>query len=97
MLYESFKVSPRGLAAGNTCASMRKLRILGPKPPQTDQFQGQFSEIFRRPSGGCFVILLMIFDALRVQGPSQSDPGSIWETSFFDEKFDFSDPKKSVS
>ena len=23
----------------------------------------------------------------KVPGPSQNDPGSIWETSFFDEKF----------
>ena len=34
---------PRGAAAGNTCASMEKLRILGPKTPQMIRFWGHFS------------------------------------------------------
>ena len=29
----------------------------------------------------------MFFDALEVPGPFQSDPGSIWGTSFFDQHF----------
>ena len=85
MLYESFKVSPRGPPPGNTCASMGKLRKLGPKTLHMSEFVGHFSEIFRRPLGGCFVIPLMFFDALKVLGPSQSDPGPIWETLIFHE------------
>ena len=30
---------------------------------------------------------LMFFDALEIQEPSQIDPGSIWEKSFFHENF----------
>ena len=30
---------------------------------------------------------LMFFHALVIQGPSQIDPGSIWEKSFFYENF----------
>ena len=77
MLYESFKVSPRGPPPGNTCASMGKLRKLGPKTLHMSEFVGHFSEIFQRPLGGCFVIPLMFFDALEVPGTSQSDPGTV--------------------
>ena len=31
---------------------------------------------------------LMFFDALEIQEPSQIDPGSIWEKSFFHENFE---------
>ena len=31
----------------------------------------------------------MFFDALVIQEPSQIDPGSIWEKSFFHENFSF--------
>ena len=43
-----------------------------------------------------FVIPLMIFDALKVPGPSQSDPGSIWETSFFDKNFAQGKPEVNI-
>ena len=66
---------------------MGKLRKLGHKTLHMSEFVGHFSEIFRRPLGGCFVIPLMFFDALEVPGPSQSDPGSIWGTSFFNQNF----------
>ena len=33
----------------------------------------------------------MFFDALEIQEPSQIDPGSIWEKSFFHETFHFFD------
>ena len=36
------KTSPERPAAGNTCASMENLRILGPKPLQIDEFWGDF-------------------------------------------------------
>ena len=60
------------------------------------KFLGHFREIFRRPPGRCFVIPLMFFDALEVPGPSQSDPGSIWETSFFDEFFAQGKPEVKI-
>ena len=66
---------------------MGNLRKLGPKTLHMSEFFCHFPEIFRRPLGGCFVIPLMFFDALEVPGPSQSDPGSIWGTSFFDQNF----------
>ena len=34
----------------------------------------------------------MFFDALEIQEPSQIDPGSIWEKSFFHENFQNFDP-----
>ena len=34
----------------------------------------------------------MFFDALVIQEPSQIDPGSIWEKSFFHENFQNFDP-----
>ena len=39
--------SPERPAAGNTCASMEILRILGPKPHQIDEFWGDFLNFFR--------------------------------------------------
>ena len=60
------------------------------------KFLGHFREIFRRPPGRHFVIPLMFFDALEVPGPSQSDPGSIWETSFFDENFAQGKPEVKI-
>ena len=39
-------------AAGNTCVSMAKMRILGPKSRQNDKFQVEFSKFFRKPQGG---------------------------------------------
>ena len=60
------------------------------------KFFRHFLKIFRRPLGGCFVIPLMFFDALEVPGPSQSDPGSIWETSFFDENFAQGKPEVKI-
>ena len=41
---------PRGPPPGNTCASMEILRILSPKPHQTDEFWGVFF-IFSGASG----------------------------------------------
>ena len=60
------------------------------------KFLGHFQKIFRRPQGRKFVIPLMFFDALKVPGPSQSDPGSIWETSFFDENFAQGKPEVKI-
>ena len=60
------------------------------------KFFGHFREIFRRPQGRYFVIPLTFFDALEVPGPSQSDPGSIWETSFFDENFPQGKPEVKI-
>ena len=60
------------------------------------EFFGHFREIFRRTPGRYFVIPLMFFDALKVPGPSQSDPGSIWETSFFDENFPQGKPEVKI-
>ena len=45
------KISPERPAAGNTCASMENLRILGPKTHQTDEFWDEFSEMFPEPLG----------------------------------------------
>ena len=66
---------------------MVNLRKLGPKTLQIMRFSVNFWTSFRTPPSGCFVTPLMFFDALKVPGPSQSDPGSIWETSFFDQNF----------
>ena len=60
------------------------------------KFFGHFREIFRRPPGRYFVIPLMFFDAWKVPGPSQNDPGSIWETSFFDESFPQGKPEVKI-
>ena len=38
----------------------------------------------------------MFFDALEIQEPSQIDPGSIWEKSFFHENFQNFDPHEEV-
>jgi len=51
MLYESIKDLSRAPAAGNTCASMEKLRILGPKIIQINEFWGDFLEILPEPLG----------------------------------------------
>ena len=38
----------------------------------------------------------MFFDALEIQEPSQIDPGSIWEKSFFHENLQNFDPHEEV-
>ncbi len=45
------KTSPERPAAGNTCASMENLRILGPKTLQIDEFGSDFLEILPEPLG----------------------------------------------
>ena len=68
MLYESFKDLPRGPPPGNTCASMEILRILGPKPHQTDEFGGDFLNFFRslwvieNDNFGCYLMFLRSLD-----------------------------------
>ena len=54
MLYDSFKVSPRGPAAGNTCASMRNLRILDPQTPSNWSLLGSIFENFPEASRWMF-------------------------------------------
>ena len=99
MLYESFKVSPRGPAAGNTCASMGKLINFVPKRLQMMRFWTHFLNIFIHDFSSFFIILeasnafkMMFFDVLEVQGPSQIDSGSNGETSFFCISFTFLNP-----
>ena len=58
----------RGPSPGNTCASMENLRILGPKPHQTDEFWDDFFNFFRslwvieNDCFGCFLMFLRSLD-----------------------------------
>ena len=70
-------------AAGNTCVSMTKMRILGQKSRQNDRFQAEFSKFFRKPQGGLYGCSMMYFDVLELWEPSWNDSGSIWDHSFF--------------
>ena len=75
------KISPERPAAGNTCASMEILRILGPKPHQTDEFWGDF--FFPEALGDPNRLFLMFFDVLEVYGPPWNDSEWILDYSFF--------------
>ena len=60
------------------------------------RFSVNFWTSFWTSPSGCFVIPLMFFDALMVPGRSHSDPGSIWETSFFHENSQKNCPKNWI-
>ena len=47
-------------------------------------------------SGSFQCTQMMFFDALVIQEPSQIDPGSIWEKSFFHENFQNFEPYDEV-
>ena len=68
-----------------------KIYKFRPQTASNDEVLGSFFEsVVHRFSVFFFIILeasnafkMMFFDVLKVQGPSQIDFGSIWETSFF--------------
>ena len=53
-------------AAGNTCVSMTKMRILGQKSRQNDRFQAEFSKFFRKPQESLYGYSIMYFDVLEL-------------------------------
>ena len=77
MLYESFKGSPERPAAGNTCVSMTKMRILGQKSRQNDRFQAEFSKFFRKLQDGLYGCFMMYFGVLELWEAALNDPGMI--------------------
>ena len=64
-------------AAGNTCVSMTKMRILGPKSRQNDRFQAEFSKFFRKPQGSSYGCSIMDFGVLELWEAALNDPGMI--------------------
>ena len=76
MLYESLK-SPREARRRQHMRQHGKFEKIRSQNPSNDEVFGQFLNIFSEAPSGCFVIPLMFFDALKVPGPSQSDPGPI--------------------
>ena len=60
MLYESLKVLSSRPAAGNTCVSMTKMIILGPKSCQNDKFQAEILNIFGSYKMACMAVLSYI-------------------------------------
>ena len=64
-------------AAGNTCVSMTKMRILGQKSRQNDRFQAEFSKFFRKPQGSSYGCSIMDFGVLELWEAALNDPGMI--------------------
>ena len=64
-------------AAGNTCVSMTKMRILGQKSRQINRFQAEFSKFFRKSQGSLYVYFIMYFDVLELWEAALNDPGMI--------------------
>ena len=64
-------------AAGNTCVSISKIRILGPKSRQNDGFQVEFLKLFRKPQGSLYGCSIMYVDVLELWEAALNDPGMI--------------------
>ena len=64
-------------AAGNTCVSMTKMRILGQKSRQNDRFQVEFSKFFRKLQDGLYGCFMMYFGVLKLWEAALNDPGMI--------------------
>ncbi len=68
---------------------MEILRILGPKPHQTDEFWGDYFIFFPEALGDPNRLFLMFFDVLEVPRPSWNDSKWILDHSFFHHFFTF--------
>ena len=90
MLYESFKGTGNPVSRATHAPAWEIWEFQRSNGSPKGCFLKNFVNFFRSFSGApkwSGWLILMFFDVLKLPGPSQNGPGSIWDRSFFDHFF----------